>query len=350
MALCVECQEKNALRTADATARGGPHHAKTFSDRIVLAIVSLFYAAAAHSTHGTRRVSRDASAPFRFFAAPFAMALAGIAISTSSGCGHRPRNTSAHLPTPPQPASVGLTETGTASWYGHPYHGRPTASGEIYDMEKFTAAHRTLPFQTWLEVTNLSNGKHVEVRVTDRGPFVDGRILDLSHAAAQEIDMLRAGTTRVRLKVIAPPHRPAPPSPAAEPPDATPDPPPDPPRPTLSEQALLNMPLVPPPAVGHYSVQAGAFADRRRAEALSASLAAQLVQLGTPDRARVAEPTGRPPLWLVFVGSNLNLAEATALAGKVRRIAGAALIVQDPGMQNDSQDTSPPDEPHQDPR
>jgi rare lipoprotein A len=76
---------------------------------------------------------------------------------------------------------LGKTEAGIASWYGAPYHGRTTASGEIYDMEKMTAAHRTLPFDTWLLVTNLSNGKRVQVRVNDRGPFVDHRVIDLSH-------------------------------------------------------------------------------------------------------------------------------------------------------------------------
>ena len=72
-------------------------------------------------------------------------------------------------------------------------------------MQKLTAAHQRLPFQTWVEVTNLSNGKRVDVRITDRGPFVNGRIIDLSLAAARDIDMVRAGIVRVRLKVIAPP-------------------------------------------------------------------------------------------------------------------------------------------------
>src|SRR6266850_5637680 len=78
-------------------------------------------------------------------------------------------------------------QIGVASWYGHPFDGRLTANGEIYDMEKMTAAHRTLPFGTWLEVKNLSNDKTVKVRIIDRGPFVGGRILDLSHAAAVSI-------------------------------------------------------------------------------------------------------------------------------------------------------------------
>lgn len=94
-----------------------------------------------------------------------------------------------------------------ASWYGHPYHGRPTASGEIYDMERDTAAHRTFSFGTWVRVVNLSNGKHTEVRINDRGPFKRGRIIDLSRSAAREIDMIGPGTAKVRVTVI--PARPA---------------------------------------------------------------------------------------------------------------------------------------------
>src|SRR5262249_49474951 len=83
--------------------------------------------------------------------------------------------------------------------------GRQSASGEIFDQELLTAAHKKLPFQTWVEVTNQRNGKQVKVRINDRGPFVHGRIIDLSLAAAREIDMVRTGTDKVRLKVIEPP-------------------------------------------------------------------------------------------------------------------------------------------------
>ena len=121
-----------------------------------------------------------------------------------TGCARR---TTARVPAPAAPARIGSTETGVASWYGIPYHGRRAASGEIFDMEQLTAAHRTLPFETWVEVTNLTNGKRIDVRINDRGPFVDGRIIDLSQAAAREIDMLRAGIARVRLRVIPPPGR-----------------------------------------------------------------------------------------------------------------------------------------------
>ena len=104
-----------------------------------------------------------------------------------------------------KPARIGETETGIASWYGTPYDGRRSANGETFDMKKFTAAHRSLPFDTWVEVTNLENKKKVDVRITDRGPFVNGRIIDLSLAAAREIDMVQAGIVRVKMKVIRKP-------------------------------------------------------------------------------------------------------------------------------------------------
>src|ERR1700722_5777305 len=102
-------------------------------------------------------------------------------------------------------AVVGRVETGVASWYGHPYHGRPAADGEIYDMEKLVAAHRTLPFQTMVRVRNVVNDKTVDVRIIDRGPFVGGRIIDLSHAAAVEIGLIGPGVGQVEVTVITPP-------------------------------------------------------------------------------------------------------------------------------------------------
>jgi len=134
------------------------------------------------------------------------LSVAVAAAVFASACGH---HTSASVPPAiarnAKPARIGTTETGIASWYGVPYDGRRTASGEIYDMRQLTAAHRTLPFNTWLRVTNLTNGKRVDVKVNDRGPFVQGRVIDLSLGAASEIDMVRQGTAKVRLKVIAPP-------------------------------------------------------------------------------------------------------------------------------------------------
>ena len=126
-------------------------------------------------------------------------------LALAAGCSKPP--VVVRAPSAPPPARIGYTETGVASWYGAPYHGRRAASGEIYDMRKLTAAHRTLPFETWVEVTNLSNGRRVKVRINDRGPFVKGRIIDLSMAAADEIQMIRPGTARVQLRVIRPPDR-----------------------------------------------------------------------------------------------------------------------------------------------
>jgi rare lipoprotein A len=94
-------------------------------------------------------------------------------------------------------------EEGIASWYGGKFQGRKTASGEIFDTNKFTAAHKTLPFGTIVRVTNLENNKNTIVRITDRGPFVDGRVIDLSFAAAVEIDMLKTGVAKVRVVIIA---------------------------------------------------------------------------------------------------------------------------------------------------
>jgi rare lipoprotein A len=92
-----------------------------------------------------------------------------------------------------------------ASWYGEPYHGRKTASGERYDMYQMTAAHPTLPFGTFVRVTNRENGKTVELRITDRGPFKKGRIIDVSYAAAKKLGMIGPGVVKVKVVVIKTP-------------------------------------------------------------------------------------------------------------------------------------------------
>lgn len=119
-----------------------------------------------------------------------------------SACGHKKVQVKA-----PQPAttpSVSANELeGTASYYAEPYHGRRTASGEVFDTYKeLTAAHRTLPFNTLVRVTNKTNGREVDVRINDRGPFIDGRVIDLSLRAAREIEMVRAGVVPVKLKIL----------------------------------------------------------------------------------------------------------------------------------------------------
>jgi rare lipoprotein A len=102
-------------------------------------------------------------------------------------------------------SSNGYRERGVASWYGQDFHGKPTSSGEIYNMHGMTAAHKTLPLPTWVEVTNQVNGRSVILKVNDRGPFVGNRIIDLSYKAALELDMIRSGTTRVSVRALGAP-------------------------------------------------------------------------------------------------------------------------------------------------
>ncbi|MCU1721644.1 MULTISPECIES: septal ring lytic transglycosylase RlpA family protein [unclassified Pseudomonas] len=97
----------------------------------------------------------------------------------------------------------GYDETGTASYYGSRHHGKRTASGEPFDQHGLTAAHRSLPFGTRVRVTNLKNERSVVVRINDRGPHTRGRLIDLSKAAAQKLDMLRSGTARVRVQSLS---------------------------------------------------------------------------------------------------------------------------------------------------
>jgi rare lipoprotein A len=136
------------------------------------------------------------------------------------------------------PSAVGYVEQGVASWYGPDFHGGRTATGETYDMHAMTGAHPTLPLPTWVRVTNLGNGKSVVVRLNDRGPFARGRIIDLSRAAAEALDMVGAGTARVEV------------------------------------QSLATGGTTPPAAPAAYYAQAGAFGRRENAEALAGRLRA----------------------------------------------------------------------------
>jgi peptidoglycan lytic transglycosylase len=119
-----------------------------------------------------------------------------VLATTAAGCGLFGR---ASAPLPPE---RGATEVGVASWYGPGFHGKATTSGEIYDQRDLTAAHPSLPLGTRVAVTNLDNGKQVEVRVNDRGPFAKSRVIDLSYAAARTLDMIGPGTARVRIEVL----------------------------------------------------------------------------------------------------------------------------------------------------
>jgi rare lipoprotein A len=140
-----------------------------------------------------------------------------------AGCGEKKR-IATRVPPPPPPITSDtapthsvpnpdvydrrtplFVETGMASWYGPPYHNRKAATGEIYDMHQFTAAHKTLPLNSIVRVTNVANGKSVIVRINDRGPFIGTRIIDLSYAAAHEIETWRAGVAKVRVEVLEAP-------------------------------------------------------------------------------------------------------------------------------------------------
>ena len=98
--------------------------------------------------------------------------------------------------------SMGYREIGIASWYGQKFHGNLTANGEIYDMHGISAAHKTLPLNSIVRVTNLNNGKSVKLKINDRGPYIKGRILDCSYGAAKELDFVQQGTTEVKVEVI----------------------------------------------------------------------------------------------------------------------------------------------------
>jgi len=184
---------------------------------------------------------------------------------------------------------VGWSESGLASWYGHPYHGRKAANGETYDMDRMTAAHRTLPFGAMVEVENRDNGKSVKVRITDRGPFVDGRVIDLSRAAAQAIDMIGPGTARVRLRVVG--YGPA----REEPGDSA--------------------------GGAAFAVQAGAFSDRDNAEALKKRLELKYHPV------RIIEREGSKAPWRVLVGEKRTEVEARSLAEDLRDSSGMEAFV-----------------------
>jgi len=216
-----------------------------------------------------------------------------------SNCAKKHHVNAAVPRTPAAPPQIVNGETGFASWYGHPYHGRAAANGQIYDMEKLTAAHRTLPFGTWVRVTNLSNEKTVDVRIIDRGPFVDGRIIDLSHAAAQVIDLIGPGVAQVRLDIIS--------------------------TPIVTQSDSW------------YAVQAGAFQDKDRAERLRIILEQRY------GNARLVPRRGDQVIWRVLVGRERTQDGAYSLATRVRNDSGAAFVVRldDPEYPTPGAVTSP---------
>lgn len=198
--------------------------------------------------------------------------------------GREPESASREPRTAPQPEAHGRvvsSEVGMASWYGPPYHNRHAADGSIYNQNAMTAAHRTLPMGSVVRVTNMSNGESVMVRITDRGPFVDGRIIDLSLAAAKAIDVYRPGVAKVRVEAFAPP--------------AGSDP------------------------AGHWCVQVGAFLDPADAIQLKNDL---LRRYRTAKVIEFAGPTGH---WVRITPNNEDRASADRIAESIH--------IPDPGAQ-----------------
>ncbi len=215
----------------------------------------------------------------------FVLCIVLSALLSSSCSKRKPKATIPISTRPPLSSAVGSTEVGVASWYGHPYHGRRTANGEVYDQERMTAAHPSLKFNSWVRVDNLDNGLETTVRINDRGPFAKGRAIDLSRAAARTIAMLGPGTANVRVTVIEPPVSQT--TEASVTPVAYPNPSPAP-------QATQTL----------YAVQFGAFQSYENALRLRDQVAAKL-----PETRVVASPSS-PSLWLVLGGSGLTREDA----------------------------------------
>ncbi|HHH39857.1 MAG TPA: septal ring lytic transglycosylase RlpA family protein [Sedimenticola sp.] len=181
----------------------------------------------------------------------------------------------------------GHVERGIASWYGTKFHGRRTSSGEPYDMYAMTAAHKTLPLPSYVRVTNLRNGRSAVVRVNDRGPFHENRIIDLSYAAATKLGILGEGTGLVEIEVIEPSDPPAPPGESPQPPPAK-------------------------AAAGVY-VQAGAFTSLENARRLQQRLQQTL---GQPTRIQAVKDPARP-LFRVQIGPLPHPEQAGSISGRL---------------------------------
>ena len=185
-------------------------------------------------------------------------------------------------------SASGYRERGVASWYGEKFHGRRTSSGEPYDMYAMTAAHKTLPLPAYVRVTNLQNGKSVVVRVNDRGPFVDNRLIDLSYAAAVRLEMTRAGTAMVEVESVGPS--------------------------TRREAAETE----PTPAPDGMFVQAGAFRSRANAESL-----VRMIRSAVPGGHQVfvkQDQMGGQPIYRVRVGPVAGVDDFDRIVEQMARI------------------------------
>ena len=193
-------------------------------------------------------------------------------------------------------SAAGHVERGVASWYGPTFHGGRTATGETYDMNAMTGAHPTLPLPTWVQVTNLQNGRTVVVRLNDRGPFASNRIIDLSRAAAEQLDMIRAGTAMVEVRSLA------------------------------GGTAAMASPVVAPAVAQHFFAQAGAFADEDNAR----RLADRLRDARVGDVAISETRADGRRLYRVRVGPVAGVGEFDALIERLRQagIEGARLALE----------------------
>ncbi|MDE2485698.1 MAG: septal ring lytic transglycosylase RlpA family protein [candidate division NC10 bacterium] len=175
-------------------------------------------------------------------------------------------------------------ETGLASWYGHPYHGRRTSSGEVYDMYQLTAAHREIPLGSWVEVINLTNGRSLTVRINDRGPFVDGRIIDLSYASARLLGVTGPGVAPVRVRLTQAPQ--------------------------------------PAPGQASYSIQVASFVAESNALALKAELEQKVSGVHL-----VKAQVGGEVYYRIRVGQFASRAEAKAAADRLASLGYRVLII-----------------------
>lgn len=188
------------------------------------------------------------------------------------------------------PTAQGYKAEGIASWYGTKFHGRPTANGESYNIYAMTAAHKTLPIPAYARVTNLENGRSVVVRINDRGPFHDDRLIDLSYAAAVKLGYASKGTARVRVEVI----------------DARTPPPAPPPRLPVQPEPQAPQQLATPDEI--YYLQVGAFRNLESANRLRAEM---VLNFNQQARVSTSEPEG---VYRVQVGPLDHISKVQALS------------------------------------
>ena len=200
----------------------------------------------------------------------------------------------------PIPSARGFSQAGTASWYGEPFHGRPTSSGEIYDMHRMTAAHKTLPLGTHVKVTRIDTGDSLIVRINDRGPFVKNRIIDLSHAAARQLGFAQQGTAPVHIAAVL---------------AATPA--------VREGHQHWHTETIPDFQHGLFTIQAGAFGERCNAARLQAALTAAGYE------AHIIKPQSDnvPVLYRVQLHTFTDLIQAHLTAAQLEQQGFAHLFV-----------------------